>query len=241
MSYATCNLTPEQDQVFDAAYNAPAAVAYRQKLIFDALVFSDGEAANVMTISDILTEMEDGYDFRPGRFTGIKPTQDLRQSKRAQKTLAAERKWFHQTIGEELHKWIQDRDAASFHRLADLLEKMQEVSLNDPFLRCERFVERAYKSRPKFEIVVWRIFLIRRKMLRPDLAPNPASKLAGFDNEFYGVPTKAELREAVKKEWEKLNHIFDESGRTFRTALSKLGLSGLPSAPPIKKNITRGN
>ncbi len=275
----TCNLTQEEEAKFHAAYNADEAVLHRRSLLADSLLFSEGNAAWVIELSDERTLFDCLRSSRPlpfaHPFADLMAETDLRGNEKAQTELGAIQNSFSRRIGGILHKWIQDRDAASFRRLADLLETMKGVThalIQDD----NSFVERAFKARPTLGVVVWKMFQDCCKKTRERVKPPPSEddafllaammlkfagnslvrtmgprkarkallempKLAGEElkrTANFGVPTKAELREAVENEWENLGKKFSQ--RDFTRELSRLGLSGLPSAPPIKKDITRG-
>jgi hypothetical protein len=228
---ATCNLDDVQAAAFHAAYNSQEAVDYRQRLLADERFFTDGNAANLMSMSDILISMEDWHSGKPSRFGGATPPPKERPG------ILKGRSLFYRQIGKELHQWIKARDFTSFRKLADLMEKMPDCSMeriasfgSDYELS---FLQRALKKRPTLPLVIWYNFNRLTQVLRKDLK----AKAGEFD-EWFGVPTKAELQSKVLIEWEKLGKVFDE--RTYRLELKRLGLSGLPRAAPIKKSVKRG-
>jgi hypothetical protein len=224
-----------QAAAFHAAYNSKQAVDYRQRLLVDERFYTDGNAAAMMSISDILTSMEDNHSGKPSRFGGATPPPKERPG------ILKRRSWFYSQIGKELHQWIKARDFTSFRKLADLMEKMPDCTMersasfgSDYELS---FIQRALKKRPTLPLVIWYNFKRLTGVLRKDLKAK-AGEFDEWKGMFHGVPTKAELQSKVLIEWEKLGKVFDE--RTYRLELKMLGLSGLPRAAPIKKSVKRG-
>lgn len=211
---------------FLSAFHDMAAEEYRARLLFGNIETNHAEATELIALADMVKAMRSGKAVR-----SVVLTEDggvLSQENASTDELQTGDGYFLKCIAMELCRWIWERDAASFRKLADLIEKkFADLTLCPVIgeggnnLDADALLRRAFEMRecPKFEYIVLRAF--RRLALQ-------------------GIPTKARLREDVAELWERMGHEVNSIDREFTKALKKLGLSALPSAKPVKKSITRG-